>query len=54
MRPSNKAQRALACDCELPNLSNRLIITLADQATARWWLAKAQQLPGESPVSTAT
>jgi hypothetical protein len=49
MRPSNKAQRAWVCDCDLPNLSNCLIITLADQATVLWWLAKAQRLPGATP-----
>ena len=50
MRPSNKAQRTLlVCDFDVPNLSNRLIITVADQATARWWLAKAQWLPGATP-----
>ena len=49
MRPSNKAQRALVCDCDLPNLINPLIINLADHATVRWWLAKAQRLPGATP-----
>jgi hypothetical protein len=45
MRPSNKAQCIYGCDFELPNLIDRLISTVADQATARWWFSKAERLP---------